>query len=75
MALTTLRLFHHSEAVNKTPTLEVPWWPSGLKILYCHCCGPSCYCGVGSIPAPRTSHAIGVDGEKKICLEQEGLTV
>ena len=34
---------------------SIPWWPSGLRIWHCHCCGLGhCY-GTSSIPGPGTS--------------------
>ena len=47
---TGYRLTHLKTKQNKkSKTLGVPWWPSRLKIWFCHCCGS------GSIPGPGTS--------------------
>ena len=43
----------------------VPWWPNGLSIQHCHCCDSDCCCGIGSVPGPGTSDAVGMAKKKK----------
>ena len=45
-----------SKKQNKTKQkklLGIPWWPGGLRIQCCHCCGSGHCCGTSSITSPR----------------------
>ena len=44
---------------SRRVTPGVPWWLCGLRIWHCHCCG------IGSIPAPRSSVCHSAAGKKK----------
>ena len=39
--------------------LGVLWWPSGLRIQHCHCCGLGHHSDTGSIPGQELPHTKG----------------
>lgn len=47
----------------KTP--GICWWLSELKIWHCRCSGSGQYCGMSSVPGPRTSACHENDKKKK----------
>ena len=47
----------------------VPWWPSGLRICYCHCYGSGCCYSMGFILAWKLPHASCI-AKKKIKIKK-----
>ena len=56
--------------VKKCP--RGPWWLSGLRIQYCHCCGSGCCCDWSSIPGPGTSACLGLTQKNKCLSRRRG---
>ena len=48
---------------SKVSGFGVPWWLSGLRIQYCHCCGLGCLCVEAS--SPKNSHLPSSVAKKK----------
>ena len=58
------RVRKRKEVMSNNYTEGVPWWPSGLRIWYCHCCDSGQCCGVGSIPGLGVSTCLRYSQKK-----------